>query len=174
MAMNTHRMKEDGNKAYITDKKVIQEPQCTKWTRTNAIKQLATNVLNKKDEVLPLPHLVLNTVCKYEYLESTTTGDLLKPLNSKRTKFTASKSSTKWQPMSLETSSASTSLVMLSNSLTHWLVVFPAKGICSTQSHSWEFNAAETSLLSFRSEQASISWLREINASSSAAMYSKA
>ena len=66
-----------------------------KVNQKNAIKQLAKNALNKKDEILPLPHLVLNTVCKYEYFESTTTGDLLKPLNSKRTRFTASKSSTK-------------------------------------------------------------------------------
>lgn len=72
-----------------------------------------------KSRTSPIPHPELRTKCKHEYFASPTTGDLLKPLNSKRTTFTASKTWAKRQLMSLEISSGLTSLAIASSSVCH-------------------------------------------------------
>ena len=58
--------------------------------------------------IIPLPDVELSTWYKYDCLGLLRTCDLIKPCTSKRTKFTTSKTWTKWLPISFDTNSAST------------------------------------------------------------------
>lgn len=116
---------------------------------------------------LPVPQLELSTWCKYEKRESTSTGNLRKRLDSKSTVFTASITWTTWHPISLWTSSTSTSFVNTSNSLSHPEMLFPPIQTSSKHTVFWL-------LLSFVKEQASLSPLKARIASSSVATYNKA